>query len=376
MILSPLLQRLRTGAALVALGSAALAGCATPAPGPDGNYARPIGSAPVTANPTPYTAALACVGGYAAQHGLQAPKIAVGRLSDLTGRLDENGGRSVTQGAALMAMSALGKAGVPLVERYETDVSKLEYQLADNKLIAADNLPPGGRRDYRAVMPGEMSGSAYFLTGGITELNSNIRGREAGVRAEKGGAVKVASLSGNDYVMNVGIDLRLVDTRSLDVVRLVSYQKQIIGHRISGDLFSFFGGNVVSLSAEAGGEEPVHLAVRSLIERAVLEIVTDLYRLPSIDFCMGGLDPLRATVVSEAGFAPAARQAPAYAAPAPIYAPLAPQAQASAYAPPLAAYAQSPAMYAAPAPHGAPPQAGWYLAPQGVLPAPAYVGRY
>ena len=181
----------RTTAGLAApLAGLLLSACVSTMPGPDGNYARPVGGAPVTPNPTPYSAALNCLAGYAALYGVAPPRIAVGRLSDLTGRLDENGGRTVTQGAALMAMSALGKAGVPLVERYETDVSKLEYQLADNSLIGDG---PTGQRDYRPIFPGDMSGSDYFLTGGITELNSNIRGSNAGLKAAKDdGDVKVA----------------------------------------------------------------------------------------------------------------------------------------------------------------------------------------
>ena len=42
-----------------AIGALALAGCAvTPNSGSDGLYARPIGNAPVTPNPTPYSEAL------------------------------------------------------------------------------------------------------------------------------------------------------------------------------------------------------------------------------------------------------------------------------------------------------------------------------
>src|SRR4051812_26929264 len=110
------------------LGLLGLAACGTTSAGGDGLYARPIGNAPVTVNPTPYSTGLTCLARYGSQYHVQPPRIAVGRISDLTGKLDENGGRQVTQGAPLMAMSALGKAGVPLVERYEVDVSRLEYK--------------------------------------------------------------------------------------------------------------------------------------------------------------------------------------------------------------------------------------------------------
>ena len=50
----------RIGALLTA-SSLALSACATPVAGPNGLYATPIGTAPVTANPTPYTDALVCI---------------------------------------------------------------------------------------------------------------------------------------------------------------------------------------------------------------------------------------------------------------------------------------------------------------------------
>lgn len=356
----------RAAAAGLVLTGLLMSACATPTPGPDGNYARPIGSAPVTPNPTPYSTALSCLANYAAQQGLVAPRIAVGRLSDLTGRLDENGGRTVTQGGALMAMSALGKAGIPLVERYETEVSKLEYQLADNRLISDQPPVPGARRDYRPVFAGDMSGSNYFVTGGITELNTNIRGSSAGVGASKDdGAVKVGGVEGKIYVMNIGLDIRLVDTRSLDVVHIVSYQKQIIGHRIGGDLFSFFGGNVISLSAETGGDEPIHLAVRSLVERAVVEMVSRLYRLPSPSPCLNpAFDPLSGTIVSEQAVPYAAALPVAYERPPQAFAP-APQMQGPVYGPAVQQYAP------------AAPAQGWSGSAYGpALPAPAYYGRY
>ena len=126
-------------AALLSASTLALAGCATPVAGPSGNYARSIGNAPVTANPTPYSGALVCMAAYARNARLVAPRIAVGRIADYTGKSESDGsGRKITQGASLMAMSAFAKAGMPLVERFDTSVSELELKYANNKLISED----------------------------------------------------------------------------------------------------------------------------------------------------------------------------------------------------------------------------------------------
>ena len=284
--------RVRRALAMVAVAALALSGCATPNAGADGNYARPFGDSLVTPNPTPYSKALVCMAEYARANNLAAPRIAVGRINDLTGKLDDNGGRTITQGAMLMAISALGKAGIPVVERYETDVPKLEYNLANNKLIArAGAANPGVDRDYRPVYPGQVSGSDYFLTGGITELNNNIR-TTSGDAAWTQGARQAGTASGGIYVLNVAIDLRLVDTTTLDVVDMISYQKQIVGKQVGAGLYAFFGNNVVNVSGGTSGEEPVHLAVRSLVERAVLEFVSNLYRAPGPQVCLGEKDDL------------------------------------------------------------------------------------
>lgn len=60
-------------------GALALTGCATTARtgGSDGLYAQPIGGAPVTANPTPYSEALVCLGNYARANNLQDRKSVV-----------------------------------------------------------------------------------------------------------------------------------------------------------------------------------------------------------------------------------------------------------------------------------------------------------
>ncbi len=272
--------------------SVALSGCVSPVAGPGGNYASPIGDAPVTANPTPYSAALVCLSQYAQHYGVHAPRIAVGRIADYTGKAEDNGGREVTQGASLMAISALAKAGAPLVERYDTSVSELELKYANNKLISDQAGPPGpggpsGPAPFRKIMAGQVPGSDFYLVGGITELNYNIR--SAGINAEGGkqDATKGTGLaSGQLYVMNVALDLRLVETKTMEVVDVVSYQKQIYGRQVGLGLFKFFGSNVIDISAGEGGLEPIQLAVRAMIERATVEMMSNLYGAPGPQACV------------------------------------------------------------------------------------------
>lgn len=280
-----LFQSLAVAAVAMALG-----GCVSPIPGPTGRYTLPIGGSPVISNETPYSGALRCLGRYTAQRPV---RVAVGQIADYTGKYEsDNSGRKLTQGAALMAMSALAKAGVPMVERFDTSVAEMELKYANNKLIG-DEKAPG---DFRKILAGSIPGSDYYLVGGLTELNFNIRSMGA---SGDGGGVASNALKGTAgaslYVMNVGIDLRLVDTNTLEVVDVISYQKQIIGRQISAGVFDFLGQTFFDASLGESALEPIQLAVRSTIERATLEMMSRLYHAPQ-NACGGALntasDPL------------------------------------------------------------------------------------
>jgi len=299
----------RVRSVVVACATAALlGGCISTSAGPQGLYATPIGNAPVTANPTPYSAALYCMADYARRYNLPSPRMAVGRIADYTGTVSADGGRQVTGGASLMAMTALGKSGARMVERYDTSVSEMELRYANNRLIGDSG--PGGADDiqYRRILAGSVPGTDFYIIGGITEVNYNIR--SAGFDMAAGQATSQTPLStafaGKVYVMNIALDLRLVQTTTLEVVDIVSYQKQIIGREISAGVFDFLNGNVFDISAGEGGLEPVQLAVRALIERATVEFMANLYGAPGPEICLSaGPDPLGGTVGPTGGYYPA-----------------------------------------------------------------------
>jgi curli biogenesis system outer membrane secretion channel CsgG len=292
------MKRLATSA--IALTAAlAVSGCVTPsASSKTGLYAKPIGNAPVTANPTPYSAALVCLGDHARGMNRVAPRIAVGRIIDYTGKVDAQGGRQITQGASLMAISAFSKAGARLVERFDTSVSELELKYANNKLIGGDPVAGAGPdADVRKIFAGQVPGSDFYLVGGITELNYNIRsvGADAYV-GQTGSRDAKGTLSGKLFVMNIGLDLRLVDTKTLEVADVISYQKQIIGREVRAGVFTFWDDTLFDVGAGERALEPIQMAVRSSIERSVVEMMSNLYGVGDKSVCAdamrAGGDPL------------------------------------------------------------------------------------
>ena len=295
--------RLRSGVVAVAV-AALLSACVSPVAGPNGLYATPIGNAPVTSNPTPYSTALYCLADYARRYNLPSPRMAVTRIGDYTGSVSADGGRQITQGASLMAMSALGKAGARVVERYDTSISEMELRYANNRLIGDEGPDQPADANYRRILAGQVPGSDFYIAGGITEVNYNIRsaGFDAGIGETDTDTPGSGLIQGKVYVMNIAIDLRLVQTTTLEVVDVISYQKQIIGREVSAGVFDFLNGNVIDVSAGTGGMEPVQLAVRALIERGTLEMMANLYGAPGPEVCLDAAnDPLN-TVGATGGY--------------------------------------------------------------------------
>jgi len=298
--------KLMASVAALAMG---LTACTTPGTNEAGLYASPIGKAPVTANPTAYSDALVCLGSYARARSLPSPRLAVGRIADYTGKVSLEGGREITQGASLMAMTALAKAGARQVERFDTSVGELELKYANNKLITdALTADPTKPSDYRKIVAGQVAGSDFFVVGGLTELNYNIR--SAGIDAY-GGESSNTGLKGifygRSYIMNIALDLRLVDTRTLEVVDVISYQKQIVGREVKAGIFDFFDGNLVDISGGAGALEPMQLAVRALVERASLEFMANLYGVSGPEVCLDAQNDFlnNSTVGRTGGMTPA-----------------------------------------------------------------------
>ena len=181
-----------------------------------------------------------------------------------------------------MAMSAFNKAGARLVERFDTSVTELELRYANNRLIGQE----GGDENVRRIYAGQMPGSDYYFVGGITELNYNIR--SMGVDAQGGHTDArdgVGNIGGRLYVMNIALDFRLIDTRTLEVVDVISYQKQIIGRELRAGVFSFFDDTLIDIAAGERALEPVQLAVRAGVERSVVEVMSRMYNVSDSSVC-------------------------------------------------------------------------------------------
>lgn len=240
-------------------------------------------------NTTPMETAFTCLAQSFRAAKAPVVSISVGDVKDYTGKYSQAEGNAITQGGSLMLYSALGKMGntVRLQERFDTRIAELELayadrrQLGDGRLHAVEAGKP--QVPWVPYFGGSILRSDYYIVGGITEVNYNIQSR--------GAEVSVSAIGGKarTFTMNVGVDLRIVDTRSLVVVKTVSMQKQITGTEVGAGIFRFFGSNLLDLNVGAKNQEPLQLGVRTTIEHGLLELlgaVSGLNPKPCVDLSL------------------------------------------------------------------------------------------
>ena len=241
---------------------------------------------PVSSNTTPLDPVFACyrdsLRNSVGNRPVPAIAISVGDVRDYSGRASINEGNAVTQGGSLMVISALGKLRprVRVHERFDPRVGELELvytdrrQLGDGRTYVIPDAQGDRRVPWVPYLGGTILSSDYFIVGGVTELNYTVQsgGLEAGVNGVGGRA--------RSFTLNVGVDLRIVNTRTLVVAHTVSLQKQVVGFEVGADIFRFFGSRLFDINIGTRNLEPMQLAVRTILELGVLDLVQAVSRVP------------------------------------------------------------------------------------------------
>lgn len=283
--------RLLRGAAAVCGAAMLVTGCADfgfRRPGPE---SAPVLTGPaITSNATPLESVFSCYRDDLLRSGrnTRSPEgpmaISVGEVRDYTGKSSINEGAFLTQGGTLMVISALGRLApaVRIHERFDPRVGELELiyadrrQLGDGQMYSVPGPQPGNSQavPWLPYMGGTIMRSRYFIVGGITELNWNIQ--SGGIQ----GLVNNVGPGLRTFTANIGIDLRIVDTRSLVVLHTATLQKQVTGHEVELNVFRFFGSRLFDISAGTRNSEPVQFAVRATLELGVLELLSAVSGVP------------------------------------------------------------------------------------------------
>ena len=252
--------------------SISIVGCAGLGVHNDGNYVEPIGLSKVTTNDTVFSSALKCFGGVI----VTKPKlyIAVGEIKDLTGTSTFQSGSKVTNAATDMMITALGKANVPQVERINTTIPRGEIEFAMKKMLG----PASKKFGFKELPSGQIRSSDYYIIGSISELNIlDVSTTEL--------KIPKLGVGGRTMVINIAMDLRMVKTESMTIYKTVSYQQQLIAREFKNGLFGMrISSDQFVALFQKRQVQPVHLAVRSIVEYATINLITTVYNL-NLDLC-------------------------------------------------------------------------------------------
>ncbi|MEO8560211.1 MAG: CsgG/HfaB family protein, partial [Rhodospirillales bacterium] len=266
---------------ILSLGGCASIGLSQMAP----DEAPVVTGPAVRSNRTPLEGAFVCLTDDIRRTNRPRLAIAVGDVKDYTGKYSQDEGSTITQGGALMVYSALGKLGntVQLHERFDTRIAELELAYTDRRQLGDGK---GHIINGKQVVPwvpyfgGSILRTNYYIVGGITELNYNIQ--SAGAE----GYVNLIGPKARVFTLNVGVDLRIIDTQTLVVVKTISLEKQIVGYEVGFNLFRFFGSNLFDINIGTKSQEPLQLGVRTALEQGTLDLVAAVYGLnakPCVD---------------------------------------------------------------------------------------------
>jgi curli biogenesis system outer membrane secretion channel CsgG len=236
----------------------------------------------VTDNTSIYSQGLECLGQLITADGQAWDKgvtIAVGLVQDKTSRnLDSS---PLTQAATDIALTALSRLNSVKVVGAASMQDLLQYNVGTN-----DNNRNKVINEVNIGSLGGLIQSDVFLAGSISEYNKdfNRRSKRFGIFG------KIFDLGGgvDDSIINVAIDLRLV--RSTNGMILRSAKQKLLAVSLQNNVVTRgYDGNVVlaaanhSLGVHAGFNlrvtDPIHLAIRELIERGVLMLVGELYNV-------------------------------------------------------------------------------------------------
>ncbi len=185
------------------------------------------------------------------------PKIAIYKIADKTGKVDETGSRVLTQGATDMMITALKRSRQFKI----LDRSMLGNFMNEQRLKSNDRLASG-----EGPMLGQLAGADYLINGAITEYQVDKKTGGTGLSIAGVGGTK------EHAVASTAVDIRLIDTTTGEVVWTTSLKDEIKGEKIGIESFSFMGDNIVEFETGRGKQEVINLVVRTIIEEAVFEL--------------------------------------------------------------------------------------------------------
>jgi len=213
------------------------------------------GVAQSPSNPTASPSAASTPGAGAAALG---PKKRIAVIKFDAGGAGPLGGADLGSGLAAQLTTALINTGQFIViERSELASVLREQEMSVQKLVASET----------AAQAGHLLGAQYLVRASVTQFDQNAGG--GGVRIGIGGAGGAGGLGIATNTAIVGIDLRLIDTTSGQIVQSQHAEAKVEDRGISADV----GSHGVAFGADTFAKTPLGRATQQAVDKAVVFIV-------------------------------------------------------------------------------------------------------
>ncbi len=246
--------------AIIGTAALAAAGCVQPTPLSEpptvSEMTRTHGE--LTSLPPPQQSAVVAVYGFTDQTGQYKFSESVQTLS-----------RAVTQGSTSILIKALQDAGngswFSVVER-----ERLDNLLKERQIIREMRAIYEGNNDLNRIYLPPLKFAGVILEGGIISYDTNTLTGGLGAR--------LMGIGGNvEYRQDsVTIYLRAVSTQSGAVLKSVIASKSIYSAAIAFNVFKFISADdILEIEAGVTSNEPVFVALKEAIERAVVAMVLE-----------------------------------------------------------------------------------------------------
>jgi curli biogenesis system outer membrane secretion channel CsgG len=192
-------------------------------------------------------------------------RIAVAKFDAVGNFVSVYGGWDIGGGLAAQLTTALVNSGhFIVVERAELASVLREQEMALQRIVSKET----------AAQVSRVLGAQLLVRGSVTEFEQRAGG--GGIRLGIGTGAVGGAVGGQTVNGIVGIDLRLIDTTTTQVVQSHRAERKVAQSGVSADI----NWNQVSLGGDAFEKTALGQATRQAIEQAVAFIIQAMERVP------------------------------------------------------------------------------------------------
>lgn len=207
-----------------------------------------------------------CITSFLRKNNVKKILIAVEAVTDETGKYAANGyGAQVTRGFSNMLISSFYQANSFIqLERLNHDIILWDFKLINSNLF---------EKTQAKTNPQPIEMPQYLVTGSITELNFSIHSNASEI------SLYGISAGIRTFWVSVGIDIRVIDAKTSEIVYSIPIKKQLWGYETKGGIYKLIDSNILSANLSRIKKESIGQALREISDFVADKVAEKLYNI-------------------------------------------------------------------------------------------------